>query len=344
MKLFQLIDIYNKVILPKYEEFDFSKPLLFLGSDICAPGGEGVYYDAEDKMWKRYLYDDYARKSITGYYHSDEEACEAIYEELMSPILSRQKFYSIEEPTQEDLEAMKLKPFKDDSIYAKKCFWVFDDKVRYSYLYGDTTVLEIPAFYQDIPVTEVRIVKKKVISVKLPKTVKTIMERCFIRCYFSDISLNKGLKKIGNYSFLSCWNLKKIDLPDSLEEIGKCAFAGSGLQEISIPSKITVLEKTFYKTKLVHVRIPGNVIRLENQAFDEIETLEDVYIEEGVQRIGESVFCTNPRLHVIYIPRSVTDIDDLNFLGCASDFYIVTPQGSFADQFARRNKITVVYA
>lgn len=344
MHIYQLRQIYEDTIEPKYKEFKIPKDKIFIGADYGVPCSSGICYDKEEQMWVKYAYDDYSRH-IWGYYHTEEEACDNFYEELMEPIISEQKWLTVVEPTEEDKEKMKkMKPYKGDDIEEKLLQLVSKDRCLIFLYQGKNTILEIPAYIRNAPVEEIRGLKKDIISVKLPKTMKYLKERCFFKDYLSDISLNNGLKLIGDYAFSMCWNLKSIKLPDTLEELGVSAFAGSGLQEITIPKKIKTLNRTFYKTKLVHVKVPANVTRLENQAFDEIETLQDVFLEEGVEYIGESVFCTNPNLHMIYIPRSVTYISELNFLSCAEDFQIVTPQGSYAEQYAKENNLTVVNA
>lgn len=343
MRLYQLRQIYDDIIIPKYKEFHIEVVPLCLGVDLAVPGGRGIYYDEEEQLWLRYYYGDRDEKRIYGYHHSDEEACDAMYEELMSPIISKQKYYTVVEPDEKDKEAMKMTPYCGDPIEKRLGLWISNGEGHIHFYYGENTILEIPDYIQNVPITYIRDLKPALISVKFPRTAVRVGEGCMHKSYVSEVRLNKGLKQIDNYAFSMCWNLKKIDLPETLETLGESAFAGSGLETVTIPPKIEILNKTFYKTKLVHVKVPGNVTRLENQAFDEIETLEDVYLEEGVEYIGESVFCTAPKLKMIYIPRSVTHIDELNFLACAEDFQIVTPQGSFAEQFAKQNGLQVVY-
>ena len=46
------------------------------------------------------------------------------------------------------------------------------------------------------------------------------------------------MKEIENYAFRDCSSLKRISLPENIEEIPQGCFCGSGLEEIVIPRKV----------------------------------------------------------------------------------------------------------
>ena len=50
------------------------------------------------------------------------------------------------------------------------------------------------------------------------------------------------LKKIGNWAFWECKNLKNIRFPDGLETIGKDCFENSGLEEVVLPASVKNVE------------------------------------------------------------------------------------------------------
>ena len=47
-----------------------------------------------------------------------------------------------------------------------------------------------------------------------------------------------ALKKLGNYAFCWCTNLRNIQFPDGLEAIGIGCFFGSGLKEVVLPASV----------------------------------------------------------------------------------------------------------
>ena len=54
-----------------------------------------------------------------------------------------------------------------------------------------------------------------------------------------NVKFGKSVKRIGEAAFRGCSNLKALDLPESLETAGKCAFYETGLQSLFIPANVT---------------------------------------------------------------------------------------------------------
>lgn len=340
MNTCELSELFREVIKPKYEKYKLDIGPVFFGVDCGGPGCCGICYDKSEQMWIQYSYNDWGR-SIYKWFNTQEEACSKFYDYLMDPIISHENWLEIREPDEEEKEALKRDPIK--GIVDEKNFGAINIEGRTVISFLSTaeevTDFEIPDNLKNGPVTKISNLRKNVVGVKLPKYLKILGDRVFFKTYLRSISMNSELQEMGEYCFAMCWNLKNIDLPQTLETMGESAFAGSGLEEVKIPPKITELNRTFFRTKLVNITIPGNVKKIDNQAFDEIETLEEVNMEEGVEYIGYSAFCICPKLHSIYIPESVTHIDEVNFLECAEDFVLVTPKGSYAEEYAKEHDI-----
>ena len=101
---------------------------------------------------------------------------------------------------------------------------------------------------------------------------------------------------IQNSAFAACWDLKEINLPDRLAEIGPNAFEECHSIET--------------------IRIPGSVKEISESAFKGCENLKTVIIENGVTTIGDNAFKECRSLQEIYIPDSVTEIGDNAFQEC----------------------------
>lgn len=57
-----------------------------------------------------------------------------------------------------------------------------------------------------------------------------------------SVKLPRGLKTIGPFSFLNCFNLKKVTFYEGLETIGDSAFQGCvRLEEVELPSSVTTI-------------------------------------------------------------------------------------------------------
>ena len=86
-----------------------------------------------------------------------------------------------------------------------------------------------------------------------------------------------------------------IELPDTLKNIGECAFQNSGLQEIILPEKLD----TIYA-----------------QAFRNNDSLEKIDMGDKVTRIGQYAFRDCDSLLAVEIPDSVTYMEKYVFEHC----------------------------
>ena len=104
----------------------------------------------------------------------------------------------------------------------------------------------------------------------LPKGLKIIENDTFDQCDLSELTIPKGVTRIGTFAFSSNLHLKKVTIPDSVTEIGKGAFDGcESLSDISIPGSVkTIRLRAFCDTdKLLSVKIPRSVTTIEKYAF-----------------------------------------------------------------------------
>lgn len=111
-------------------------------------------------------------------------------------------------------------------------------------------------------------------------------------------SFTTKLKEIGDYAFeytslgYSYYSRYTIDLPESLEKIGKGAFRYcSGIYHIALPGKITEIpDSAFYYSGLQEVKIPVNVKRIGEYAFAQSSGLTNIVIPDSVEEIGNYAF------------------------------------------------------
>ena len=85
-------------------------------------------------------------------------------------------------------------------------------------------------------------------SIKIPQKVSVIPNELFYECEgLADVELPDGITVIGEESFRGCGKLKNIILPKETTEIQKLAFYRSGIEEIDIPAKVSVLDITAFE-------------------------------------------------------------------------------------------------
>ena len=107
------------------------------------------------------------------------------------------------------------------------------------------------------------------------------------------------LREIGTDVFRYCSSLKRISLPENIEEIPQGCFCGSGLEEIVIPRKVKkIVGVDDYHGAFRDCKNLRNVIfkqgseltEIGNWAFGECESLQSICLPDKLREIGESVF------------------------------------------------------
>ena len=100
------------------------------------------------------------------------------------------------------------------------------------------------------------------------------------------------------------------------------------------------------KQKLKDVEVPaeidGDLVDLYWKAFAKNETMETLIIHHGITTIGYGVARGCRMLKLVRIPESVVEIGAASFLECSPELTIYAPAGSYAETYAKENKIHFV--
>ena len=135
------------------------------------------------------------------------------------------------------------------------------------------------------------------------------------------IDIPNSVKEIGWGAFRGCASLQSIDIPNSVTSIGANAFRYcTSLQSIDIPNSVTSIRKsTFFGcSSLVSIDIPNSVTSIGRGAFIGCTSLQSIDIPNSVTSIGTGAFSGCTSLQSVDIPNSVTNIGDGAFSGCTS--------------------------
>ncbi len=135
--------------------------------------------------------------------------------------------------------------------------------------------------------------------------------------------------KIDSGVFKDCTNLKAVNIPDTVTEIGNSAFEGcSSLQKVSIPDSVTKIgDRAFTNCKsLIEINISRSVAEIGNSAFGGCSSLINVTIPSKVTKISEGLFGKCKSLTNVIIPDGVTEIGDKAFAACESLVGIIIPK------------------
>ncbi len=151
------------------------------------------------------------------------------------------------------------------------------------------------AFSNDITI-------KKVI---INKNVKKINTMAFYgNTTVEEVVFEEGsrLTFIGGGAFIGCTSLKKIILPDSVEDIGPYAFfMCTSLESIHIPDGIEdIYSYTFGRCDaLLSIALPSGLKRLGKAAFMQCASLTSVDFPNSLEEIGEAVFSNCDKLSAV---------------------------------------------
>ena len=179
-------------------------------------------------------------------------------------------------------------------------------------------------------------------KVTLKNGVRSIGEDAFRDCSSleSVIFENTVLEKISDGAFWGCSALSSIALPDSVTEIERNAFFETGLRNIQLPEKLTLIgggafcncknlkqvqlppqlkelgEGAFFNCEnLAQIQLPAQLNKLGGDAFRDCTSLDKIDIPAGLKQIESATFC-NTGLTSVTLHEGLTKIEDWAFHDC----------------------------
>ena len=179
-------------------------------------------------------------------------------------------------------------------------------------------------------------------KVTLKNGVRSIGEDAFRDCSSleSVIFENTVLEKISDGAFWGCSALSSIALPDSVTEIERNAFFETGLRNIQLPEKLTLIgggafcncknlkqvqlppqlkelgDGAFFNCEnLTQIQLPAQLNKLGTDAFRNCTSLDKIDIPAGLTQIGPDTFC-NTGLTSVTLHEGLTKIEDWAFHDC----------------------------
>ena len=156
-----------------------------------------------------------------------------------------------------------------------------------------------------------------------------------------QVVLPISIEEIGDFSFENCNSLKSVSLPTALKTIGDEAFKGTGLRTIAIPKSVFWVGEGLLAEcdSLDHLTISENIERIPAKMFENCKNLKKVELQENLVEIGERAFFGCSSLDFLIIPDSVKQIGLNAFANMDKQFILQCSFGSYAEEYARKNKI-----
>lgn len=145
----------------------------------------------------------------------------------------------------------------------------------------------------------------------------------------SNITIPNSVGEIGDCAFSGCTSLTEMIIPNSVNEINEGIFKGcTNLRRLIVEDGAEELQwncyfnfsygRPFSGTSLETLYLGRNLVNDNDSPFSFIESLKDVTIGNSVERISNYAFYGCTGLTEITIPNSVTEIGNKSFYGCTN--------------------------
>lgn len=167
-----------------------------------------------------------------------------------------------------------------------------------------------------------------------------------------SVTIEDGIKTIGNGAFYWCKNLTSVTMPFNLTYIGKSAFSDcTGLKTINLPFYLETIDMAAFSncTALESISFSTHIKLIGNEAFKGCTKLAEVTINDGAAaEIGNYAF-RGTALEDVFIPAGTKKIGFEAFGYDSGDspvtaFTIYTTEGSVGETYAKnKDHITVEY-
>ena len=160
-----------------------------------------------------------------------------------------------------------------------------------------------------------------------------------------SVTIEDGIKTIGNGAFYWCKNLTSVTMPLNLTYIGKSAFSDcTGLKTIRLPFYLQTIDMAAFSncTALESISISTHIKLIGSEAFKGCTKLAEVTINDGAKaEIGNYAFC-DTALTDVFIPAGTTKIGTCAFgydksYSPIAAFTIYTTEGSVGDTYVKNN-------
>jgi hypothetical protein len=158
-------------------------------------------------------------------------------------------------------------------------------------------------------------------KVTISKNVEKI-DKAFCYCtalidiIFEEVS---KLLHIGDATFIACYSLKKIVIPDSVIHIGKEVFNDcSKLYEVKLPTNLEVLEEKLFINciNLTKIILPKKLKRIKKNAFENNLKLKNIDFPDTLEYIDTNAFSSCKKLETIKLHNSLLELRDGVFSYC----------------------------
>lgn len=177
-------------------------------------------------------------------------------------------------------------------------------------------------------------------TISLPYGIKTIGERAFLGSHFTKITIPDSVTKMGGYAFDQCYGLEKIVLSKNLSSIEEKTFSYCyQLKDLEIPESVTYIGAlAFFESGIVRSQTDSPIKYVGNWIVGIDNVPSKLTIRDGVVGVAENVFYGSG-LSEVTIPKSIQYIASYSFDYENKNLKFYCYSDSAAEKYAKSNQI-----
>ena len=161
-------------------------------------------------------------------------------------------------------------------------------------------------------------------GVMYSKDGKRLLKGCDLYKY----KVKEGTEVICNDAFADCYKLDSVKFPKSLKYIGDRAFQNTFPNEISFPEGLLGIGECAYhftRGRAEKLVIPDSVVFVGKAAFHKMSHIKKVILGSGITTIAELMFAGCDELEVLFLPDTITNINNSAFEYCPIKKMVIPP-------------------
>ncbi len=167
-------------------------------------------------------------------------------------------------------------------------------------------------------------------------------EAFYAKSNIAAIQCEAKLTRIGDYAFAYCEALLTVDIPETVETVGKGAFYNcTSLTTCELSEGVvSVGDQAFAGcVALTTVSFPKTLTAIGQYAFANCTALSAISLPEGVASVGAQAFYNCTAVETLSLPATLTEIGDWAFNPIVRDLAdeaITVPAGSVAEEHIKQ--------
>ena len=131
---------------------------------------------------------------------------------------------------------------------------------------------------------------------------------CYNAYSLTAITIPTNVTRISTYALYQTWSMRQCTLPRGLQSIEAYMFQNGGLQSVAIPSTVSNIESTAFRscTKLQRMAIPAGVTNIGTYGCANLYCVPSIILPSGLTQIAANALQTLSSATELTLPTNIT--------------------------------------